>query len=80
MISTVTTSTITTVTAMVDFGVILGALAISTLIALLCTREFATASDGRSSRLLARSLNVCTVPLTMVFAVTLVIKVLDILT
>jgi len=79
MISTVTTSTITTITTMVDLGVILGTVAVSTLVVLLCARELAAASNGRSPRLLARSLNASIVPLIMVFATIVIVKVLDIL-
>jgi hypothetical protein len=64
---------------MVGFGVILGSVAVGTLAAILCAKELAAASGGRSSKLLARSFNVGIVPLIMVFITIVVMKVLDIL-
>ena len=79
MISTVTTSTITTITTMADFGVILGTVAVVTLVVLLCTRELAAAAEGHGSMRLARSLDVSIIPLVMVFAAVITMKVLTVL-
>jgi hypothetical protein len=79
VISTVTTSTVTTISTMVDIGVIVGTVAVGTLVALVCARELAGAAGGRRPGLLARSLNVSIVPLLMVFIAIVVVKVLAIL-
>ena len=81
MITTVTTSTVTTVTTAVGLGLALGVVAMVTLITFLCGKELASASIGKdgSQRFLFRSFDVGIMPLVIVFGVTILINVLEIL-
>ena len=82
MISTVTTSTITTVTTvttMIGFGLALGLVAIIALVAFLCAKELTAAGGSRTSRFLARSLDVGIVPLAIAFSIIVVMKVVEVL-
>jgi len=79
MISTVTTSTVTTVTTMIGFGMALGLVAVITLIAFLGVRELATASRGGTQRLLAKSLDIGIVPLIIAFAMIIAMEMVKIL-
>ncbi|MCL0052925.1 hypothetical protein M1M86_00295 [Dehalococcoidales bacterium] len=77
MISTVTTSTVT----LIDMGLaaITGGAATVALIAFLIARELAHASPSPSSQLIARFLNVGILPLAVAFAVTVAVKIAEIL-
>ena len=79
MISTVTTSTVTTVTTMIGFGMALGLVAVIALIAFLGIRELATASEGGTQRLLAKSLDIGIVPLIIAFAMIIAMEMVEIL-
>ena len=79
MISTVTTSTISTVSIMVGFGMVLGVVAVIALIVFLCAKELASASESKSHRILAKSLDVGIVPLIIAFAMIVAMKVVEIL-
>jgi len=76
MISTVTTSTVTTMTG---FGMTLGLVAVIALIAFLGVRELATASEGGTRRLLAKSLDIGIVPLIIAFAMIIAMEMVEIL-
>ena len=79
MISTVTTSTVTTITTMIGFGMALGLVAVLVLITLLAVRELATVSEGGSRRRLAKALDIGIVPLIIAFAMIVVMKVVAVL-
>ena len=79
MVSTVTTSTITTVTTMIGFGVVVGLVAVIALIGFLCAKELAASSENGRRRLLARSLDIGIVPLIIAFTMIVVMKVVEIL-
>ena len=82
MISTIittTTSTISSVTALVSFGATIGIVAVVTLAGFLCTKELITAGRGSTQRILARSLDVAIVPLVIAFIFIVAVKVVDIL-
>ena len=82
MISTVTISTITTVTAIAAVG-LTAAITIAAVIALtafLTGRELAGATNSSTSRYIAKSLSIGIVPLTMVFVVIVALKVVALLT
>lgn len=78
MISTVTTSTITTVTA-TGIAAGLGLIAILTLLGLLITRELAGASEQVRLRRAGQYLLVGIAPLFFVFAVIVVARVATVL-
>jgi len=77
MISTVTT-TVTTV-ATLAMGATLGALAAMLLIALLSAKEVFAADRRRALAFLRRSLDVAIVPLLMVFALIVALKIIEVL-
>ena len=79
MVSTVTTSTISTITTTVGFGIGLGVVAAIALIAFLCTRELAAASKDSKHRSMAKSLDVVIVPLVIAFAMIVVMKIAEVL-
>jgi hypothetical protein len=84
MISTVTVSTITTVTsitsiAAMGLGASISIFAVLLLIGLLTTKELAGASDGSTSKLVSRCLNISIIPLVVSFVVIVALKVLEIL-
>ena len=72
---------VTTVTAatMTGLGPLLGLIAVICLIALLITKELVSASEGPKRSFLTRFLNVGIVPLCIVFAVIVVMKVVEII-
>lgn len=76
MISTVTTGTVTT---MIGFGMVLGLVAVITLIAFLGIRELANTSEGGTHRLLAKSLDIGIVPLIIAFAMIIAMEMVKIL-
>mgnify|MGYP000303557274 CR=1 FL=1 len=80
MVSTVTTSTITTITTTVGFGLALGVVAAVALLAFLCTRELAAASKNGKYRLLSKSLDVVIVPLLIAFGMIVAMKIAGVLT
>ena len=79
MITTVVTSTVTTVTTMLNFGVILGLVAVIALVAFLCAKELATASRSSSHRSFAKFLDVGIIPLAIAFAMIVVTEIMKIL-
>jgi len=79
MISTVTTSTITTVTTTIGFGVVVGVMAVIALLVFLCIKGFATASNNTNHRLLAKSLDVGIVPLLIAFVMIVAMQIVEIL-
>ena len=82
MVSTVTSSTISTIstTTAVGLSVALGVVGVLALIALLTTKELASAGRGGRVRLVARFCDIGILPLALAFAVTVAIKVVEILT
>jgi len=79
MITTVVTSTVTTVTAITDFGIVVGLVAVIALVAFLCAKELAGVSKNRSGRTLANFLDVGIVPLIIAFAMIVIVTVMEIL-
>ena len=79
VVTTSTVTTVTTVTTMIGFGMVVGLVAVITLIALLGVRELAGVGHGSTPRLLAKSLDIGIVPLTIAFAMIVVIEVVRIL-
>jgi len=79
MITTVVTTTVTSVTTMLDFGMILGLVAIIALAVFLCAKELATSSENSSHRPLARFLDVGIIPLVIAFAIIVIVTVMEIL-
>ena len=77
MITTVTTTTTTAVTA-VSVGS-LALVAICTVLLLLINKEILLSSQSERAMRLNRALNVALVPLIMVFALTLIIRVAQVL-
>ena len=78
MITTIiTTSSVTASVA--GFGMALGLVAVIALVAFLCVKELATSSEPDSRRFLAQSLDIAIIPLTIVFAMIVVIKTTEIL-
>ena len=78
MVSTVTTTTVSTVTTVAMAGS-LGLLAVVTLLILLVQKEVIAVSDGPRAKVLVRALNIAIAPLLMAFAMTMVVKVLEVL-
>jgi len=78
MVSTVTTATVSTVTTVAMAGS-LGLLAVVTLLILLVQKEVIAVSDGPRAKVLVRALNIAIAPLLMAFAMTMVVKVLEVL-
>ena len=79
MVSTVVTSTVTTITSTVGFGTTLGLVAVIALAVFLCARQLAATGEGNVRKLLVASMNISIVPLIIVFAVIVVVKVVEIL-
>ena len=79
MITTTVTSTEAGITTVVDFGMILGLVAVIGLVAFLCAKELAAASEISSRRSLAKFLDIGIVPLIIAFAMIVMIKVVEIL-
>jgi len=79
MITTVVTSTVTTVTTMLDFGMILGLVAVIALSAFLCAKELAATGKNSSSRTLAKFLDVGIIPLIIAFTMIVIVTVMEIL-
>lgn len=77
MITTVTTTTTTTVTTIGATSLAL--VAICTLLILLINKEIILASRREQAVRLNRALNVAIVPLVIVFAAAIVVKVADVL-
>jgi hypothetical protein len=78
MVSTVTTTTVSTVTTVVMAGS-LGLVAVVTLLVLLVQKELIAVSDGARAKVLVRALNIAIAPLLMAFALSMVVKVLQII-
>ena len=82
MISTVTTSTISTITSVtttIGFGVIIGMVAVVTLLVFLCTSELAAFSQDSKYRVLAKSLDIVIAPLFIAFTLIAAMKIVEIL-
>ena len=79
MITTIVTSTVTSVTTMLDFGMILGLVTVIALVAFLCAKELAGVSKNSSSRSLAKFLDIGIIPLIIAFAMIVVVMVMEIL-
>jgi hypothetical protein len=78
MISTVTTTTVSTVTTVAMAGS-LALLVVIMLLILLIQREVIAASEGPRAKLFVRALNIAIAPLLMAFAMSMVVKVLEVL-
>lgn len=78
MISTVTTTTVSTVTTVVMVGS-LGLVSTITLLLLLIQKELVAVGEGPRARMLVRGLNVAIAPLLIAFAVTMAVKVAEVL-
>ena len=79
MITTITVSTISTVSALVGVGTIIGWAAAVVLIAFLSVKVLAGASENKSHRLLSRSLDIGITPLLICFAFILATSIAQIL-
>lgn len=79
MISTVTTSTVTSVTTMIGFGAILSLIVIIAFTVFLIIKELAGTQSGNLSKFLVKSLDVSIVPLFIVFAMIVAMRVVEIL-
>jgi len=77
MISTVTTSTITTISTITATGT--AVIVVVVLIAFLITKELAATANSTSPQHVARYLNIGILPLLMIFAVTVSVKIAAIL-
>ncbi|MFC1938113.1 hypothetical protein ACFLVS_03270 [Chloroflexota bacterium] len=78
MISTVTTSTISTVTTTIGFGLAIGIVAVIALLVFLYTRELAAASEKSRHKYLAKYLDIGIVPLLIAFIVIASMKIMEI--
>ena len=78
---TTTTTTVTTVSTIAAMGLTaaISMAAIVTLIGFLATRELAVASYSRPQQHIARFLGIGIIPLIMVFAVIVVVKIAEVL-
>ena len=78
---TTTTTTVTTVSTIAAMGLTaaISMAAIVTLIGFLSTRELAVASHSRPQQHIARFLSVGIIPLIMVFAVIVIVKIAEVL-
>ena len=76
---TTTITTITAATTMGGFEALLGLVAVIALIAFLCAQELAAASESSSCRSLANFLDIGIIPLIIVFAMIITVKVMAIL-
>jgi len=64
---------------MEGFEAILGLVAVITLVAFLCARDLAAAGESSSCRSLAKFLDIGIIPLSIVFAMIVTVKVMAIL-
>ncbi|RLC73681.1 MAG: hypothetical protein DRJ03_26615 [Chloroflexi bacterium] len=78
MVSTVTTSTVVTVTSVAIAGS-LALIGICTLLALLIQKELTTAVESRFARAFSQALNIGIVPLLIVFALIVAVKIAEVL-
>lgn len=78
MISTVTSTTVSIVTA-AAFAVFFSLVAVVTLLALLIQKEILTASSDGPGRVLSRVLNIAIAPLMLAFLLILVIRIGEVL-
>lgn len=76
MISTVTTTTVTTIVTLTS-GASLGVLVTMFLISLLGTKEIAETNKHLNFKALGKRLNVCILPLMLVFTLIVVFKTLE---
>ncbi len=81
MITSITTSTVTTVMMMSALGwtAVIGVAAVIALIAFLITKELAGARLSPSPERTARFLNITIVPMAMVFAAIVAVKITEVL-
>jgi hypothetical protein len=82
MVSTVTTSTVTTISTITAMGLVtaVGLAGTLTLICLLMTRELAGVQTSSKYKMLAKFSDVGIIPLTLAFGVTVILKVVEVLT
>jgi len=78
MVSTITVSTITTITAL-SVGAGIGVFVTLLLTGLLAAKELLGASSGKRQKLLSHSLIISIIPLLMGFAVIVCLKIANIL-
>jgi len=78
MISTVTTTTVTTIVTLTS-GASLGVLATMLLVSLLSTKEVIQVDTRPKLKALGGRLNVCILPLMLVFILLVAIKTLEVL-
>jgi len=78
MVSTVTTTTVTTVTT-IALAASLGMLAICTLLIILMQKEVISSLSGARAKAFAKVLNVSIVPLAIVAAMIIAMKVVEVL-
>jgi|WetSurMetagenome_2_1015567.scaffolds.fasta_scaffold1491205_1 hypothetical protein len=81
MVSTVTSSTISTISTVTAMGLTvgLGVVCVFALIALLTTKELASAGQTGNSKLIAKFCDIGILPLVVAFGITVVVKVAEIL-
>ena len=63
---------------MIGLGATLGMIAVVTLVVFLCTRQLAATGEGSTRKFLIGSLNISIVALIIVFAVIVVVKVVEV--
>jgi hypothetical protein len=82
MVSTVTTSTVTTISTISTLGLAtaVGLAGTLTLICLLMARELAGVQSSSRYKLVASFCDIGIVPLVLAFGVTVIIKVIEVLT
>ncbi|MCW3982395.1 MAG: hypothetical protein NWE96_00190 [Candidatus Bathyarchaeota archaeon] len=78
MISTVTTTTVTTIVTLTT-GASIGVIATMLLVTLLGTQEVVSSDKRLPYKLLGKHLNVSILPLSIVFALIVIFKVLEVL-
>ena len=78
MVSTVTTTTVSTVTTVAMAGS-LCLIAVITLLMLLVQKEIIAVSEGSRAQVLVRTLNIAIAPLLMAFAMSIAVKVIQML-
>jgi hypothetical protein len=79
MISTVTTTTVTTIVTLTTAGVSIGVIATMLLVTLLGTQEVVSSDKRLPYKLFGKHLNVSILPLSIVFTLIVVFKVLEVL-
>jgi hypothetical protein len=78
MISTVTTTTVSAIASTTVLVASLSLIAILTLLALLIQKDLTTAVSGARARTLGRVLNIAILPLLMIFAFMVLVRLAEI--